>query len=210
MITVLVKPYTVKWYEMLGYVIPEEAFETKQMYGYGQTSRRTRTAKNGVRKYLRAPYPLSVLPEHVLDTKSKNNLKFTCPSCAAQVCGPWREFHANMTMNCKSCREVASWRGGKHRYWAKQLIDLTENSKCDISGETDKRFLELHHLLSKSNGGKDEPSNYLVLSCNYHRAFHLGMGGMNVPCTPEDYAKFKKQELEKLGNKSFVAGEEMH
>lgn len=38
-------------------------------------------------------------------------------------------------------------------------------------------------------------ANYVILSANYHLAFHVWNGGTNVPCTPESYAKFKSLEM---------------
>jgi hypothetical protein len=94
-----------------------------------------------------------------------------------------------------SCQAKKGFKGGCQDYWVDKLIINNPDAKCDISGETDKRFLELHHLLSRASGGKNEESNFVVLSANYHRAFHRWVGGTNVPCTPEQYYEFKELEL---------------
>lgn len=54
----------------------------------------------------------------------------------------------------------------------------------------------LHHLLSRRSCGKDEAANYVVLSANYHLAFHNWMGGMSIRCRPEDYTMFRQLETE--------------
>lgn len=95
---------------------------------------------------------------------------------------------------------VEGFKGGCHSYWVNALITNNPDAKCDISGETDKRFLVLHHLYSRDNKKEVNKDAYVVLSANYHMAFHVWNGGTNVSCTPEKYYEFKRQEL---GGRSF-------
>ena len=81
-----------------------------------------------------------------------------------------------MSESCRSCAAKKGFKGGCHSYWVAKLITNNLNAKCDISGETDKRFLVLHHLLSRKKGGKNTKNNYVVLSANYHTAFHNILG----------------------------------
>ena len=50
-------------------------------------------------------------------------------------------------------------------------------------------------MLSRSIGGQNEESNYVILSANYHTAFHNWLGGTAVPSKPEDYLMFKRREI---------------
>ncbi len=88
----------------------------------------------------------------------------------------------------------------KHDFWKKKLLKDNLEAKCDISGETDKRFLVLHHLHNKADGGLNNETNYVILSNNYHLAFHSWNGGYRTKCTKEYYELFKKEELEILKN----------
>lgn len=193
---VKVRTGTFRYYEYLGYRLPPEAFAYRQIMSPSRgANSKGELRKDGVRRYLPAPYLLEVKDEDVLNTKVL--LTFKCSLCPNESVGRYGSFHGLNSFDCQQCRVGKSFKGGKHKYWLDRFILNDPDAKCDISGVTDKRMLELHHLLSVQSGGKDEPSNYVVLCANYHRAFHRSMGGHVHPCVPEDYYKFKAVELGK-------------
>jgi len=93
------------------------------------------------------------------------------------------------------------FKGRENGFYRKILIKNNPNAKCDISGETDKRFLVLHHLHNRSDGGENTEDNYVILTNNYHLAFHSWNKGYANNCTRETYEIFKKEELERIGKK---------
>ena len=76
----------------------------------------------------------------------------------------------------------------------KQEVKKQANYTCDICGKRGVK-LNSHHL----NNYKDNPnkrtdvSNGVCLCEQCHKDFHVYMGGYKVPCTKEDYIKFKEK-----------------
>lgn len=45
---------------------------------------------------------------------------------------------------------------------------------CEICGESDSSILEIHHIISRSRGGSNHPSNLCYICCNCHCKVHNG------------------------------------
>lgn len=174
------------WYASRGYKIP-----TRQVQLYAVKD--GRRIKNGVRQRVERGAKITVRTADLMPA-SNVVLTFACKSCGNDFTTTYGAHQKKVSENCKSCQAKNGFKGGCHSYWVEKLITSNPNAACDISGERDRRFLQLHHLLSRSLGGKDEVENYVILSANYHLAFHNWMGGTNVPTKPEDYFRFKQQE----------------
>jgi len=123
---------------------------------------------------------------------SLQRIPLICEQCGEVYTLRWREYLAKLSNICSACR-LHPDNCHSHEYWIRRLVSEAEAPECDICGETDKRFLVLHHLLARSNGGANEAKNYVVLSANYHEAFHRSIGTKSR-ATPEDYAAFKAKE----------------
>lgn len=178
------------WYRSRGYEIPSRPV---QLYANRDGVR----VKNGTRYRVERGARITVRVEDLMPA-SNIVLAFICKTCGNEFTTTWGAHQKKVSENCKFCQAKNGFKGGCHSYWVDRLIASAESPRCDISGESDKRFLELHHLLSRSMGGKNAEENYVVLSANYHRAFHNWMGGSNVPTTPEDYARFKAEERNRV------------
>jgi len=188
-IEVKISSNTAKHYKELGYEIP---FHTTNHYKKGKFGQKI---KNGVRVAVKRGTTIMVKSSDLM--KSSNQyVKFICKNCNKSYEIKWANHSRKKSQYCGMCKFTDNFKGGCHSYWFSKLIVEDPFAKCDISGESDRRFLVLHHLLSRKNGGKDHPDNYVILSANYHHAFHIANGGMNIPSTPEQYYKFK--ELEKI------------
>jgi hypothetical protein len=181
---------TANWYRSRGYEIPTKTVQLWAM-------RQGRRIKAGTRRRVENGTRIHVRIED-LAPNSNALVPFTCDGCGNIFHTQWRGQRLKSTNNCVRCQAGKSFKGGCHSYWVDRLIASAESPRCDISGESDKRFLELHHLLSRSIGGVDAEENYAILSANYHRAFHNWMGGSNVPTRPEDYERFKALEPQRL------------
>lgn len=182
---------TIRWFINRGYSIP---LEKVQLWA----TNKGKKIKNGVENRVVRGTKIIVAVKD-LPPSSNQVIIFICQTCKNEFTTTWSAYRQKQSDNCKSCQAKRGFKGGCQEYWVDLLIVNNEEAKCDISGESDKRFLELHHLLSRSKGGKNEESNYVVLSANYHRAFHRWNGGTNIPCTPKQYYKFKEEEFRKIG-----------
>ena len=185
-----------KWYEDRGYEIPVREV---QLY---TTNSKGERIKNGVKT--RVARGTSILVDVTdLPPKSNVDIHYTCLKCGKPYKLRYGVYVGKKDPNvCGPCSKLSTKGTGSHGYWVDQLIVKNPKAACDISGETDKRFLVLHHLLSRSLGGKNLPENYVILSANYHMAFHVWNGGTNIPCNPEQYLKFREVELLKLSAKN--------
>lgn len=177
---------TLSWYKSKGYTLPIREVQC-------WATKNGEKVKNGTKKRVAVGSKLLVRVED-LPPGSNTVLKLVCKTCGKNYTCRYSVFALKQSENCVSCQAKKGFKGGCQDYWVDKLITNNPDAKCDISGETDKRFLELHHLLSRSAGGKNEESNFVILSANYHRAFHRWVGGTNIPCYPEQYYKFKKLE----------------
>jgi hypothetical protein len=200
MVEVFVNSSTIKWYESKGYSIPRRLVQQ-----YCKDSNGNRI-KNGFRLRFRKGTKIMV---DIKDMAPQSNvlMSFRCSVCGGNSTTMVKSYIIKKYPDtCNGCIKKLIKKGtGSHGYWVIKLIDTNDNAKCDISGETDKRFLVLHHLLNRRSGGKNEESNYVVLSANYHLAFHVWNGGLDKPCIPDQYYRFKDEEfmnnpcLQKIG-----------
>ena len=177
----------INWYKEKGYNLPIRKVQCWATIN-------GKKIKNGIKERVPVNSKLLVKIED-LPPSSNVILNLVCETCSKKYTTTYKAFSIKKSGNCVSCQAKKGFKGGCQDYWVDKLIINNPEAKCDISGEKDKRFLELHHLLSKSAGGKNEESNFVVLSANYHRAFHKWVGGTNIPCYPEQYYEFKDQEL---------------
>jgi DNA-directed RNA polymerase subunit N (RpoN/RPB10) len=184
-VEVVINNTMIKWYRSKGYEIPVEEV---QLYC---TNKKGERIKNGKKTRVVAGTKIVVNVED-LPPQSNEQVTVICEQCGKEYTTTYQFYKNKKTNKCSECQKKTLKDTGSHRYWLDKLIVNNPNAKCDISGETDKRFLVLHHLLSRSNGGKDEESNYVILSANYHMAFHSSVGGTGSGCTPEQYYQFKE------------------
>jgi hypothetical protein len=131
-----------------------------------------------------------------LHVGSLQRVDLYCDTCHQVYSLRFRDYMAKQSNTCQSCiRQPENC--VSHEYWLKRLIINSDTAVCDISGETDKRFLVLHHLWSRSTGGLNEEENYVVLTANFHKAFHSSLeNGGRSGCTPTQYKEFKQKELD--------------
>lgn len=195
LVEVPVNSSTMRWYRSKGYEIP-----TRRVQLY--LTRNGKRTKHGTEERVARGTKIFVRPEDV-QPSSNIDIPFICATCGKECKTQWKAYLKKRSDNCVSCQAKKGFRGGCHDYWVQKLITNNEDAHCDISGERDKRFLILHHKLSRSLGGKSEEANYVILSANYHLAFHVWVGGMNLPCRPEDYERFKSLELKRLKERPF-------
>lgn len=176
----------IQWFKNKGYEIPTEIV---QLFCKNKQGKQI---KNGVAEKIRVGTKL-VVDIDDLPPSSNRKIDWKCSNCGEQQNTSYYAYLGKKTDLCRRCFNTTQRKLDSHDYWVGQLIRDDLNAKCHISGETDKRFLVLHHLLSKSNGGKNEESNYVVLTANWHTAFHRWMGGFNIPCCPDDFKRFIKE-----------------
>lgn len=179
---------TLKWYSEKGYEIPTQEV---QLWATRNGERVKNGTKHRVVKGTKILVDIKDLPPG-----SGEKITRICTFCQNEFTTPYYAWvKKECSDRCTSCAKRTVRGDGSHSYWVSKLIEQNDDAKCDISGETDKRFLVLHHLLSRSLGGRNIESNYVILSANYHMAFHNWVGGTNVPCTKEQYYEFKEKEL---------------
>lgn len=179
---------TIRWYETHGYTVPK----TKVQLYY--TNNKGERKKNGIE--YRVKRGTSILVDvKDLPPASNVDIQLICSDCGNTYQTRFGAYKKKHSDKCSTCKKKEFKGNGTHGYWVGILIKDNPNAKCDISGETDKRFLVLHHLLSCSLGGINSPENYVILSANYHLAFHVWNGGMNKSCTAEKFSRFKEKEL---------------
>lgn len=179
----------IKWYERKGYRIPTHLVQL-------WVNKNGQRVKNGTEKRVANGTRLMV---STLDLPPASNTKveYICDTCGETFTVKWQDYRKKMSKSCKICAARKGFKGGCQDYWCDKLINDNPDAKCDISGETDKRFLELHHLLSPKLGGKNAEANYVVMSANYHTAFHRWVGTQKAT-TPEQYHEFKKMQIKSL------------
>lgn len=79
-----------------------------------------------------------------------------------------------------------------NREWRRSVFDRADYT-CDLCGEVGKRLVA-HHL----HNWADHPSlryelgNGITLCELDHKRFHSSLGGPRIPCTPDDYNRFKE------------------
>lgn len=193
-VEITVNNTTLKWYKEKGYDIPVEEVQSY----YNKNGKRI---KNGKKHRVKKGTKILVKVED-LPPKSNQEILVVCENCGKEYYTRYGFYKSKKTNKCNDCvKKELKTKEGCQSYWIDELINRNPNAKCDISGETDKRFLVLHHLLSKSKGGKNSRDNYVILSANYHMAFHNSLGGTQYGCTPEQYYDFKEKEMIRINNK---------
>jgi DNA-directed RNA polymerase subunit RPC12/RpoP len=172
----------IKWYERRGYKVPTHAVQC-------WANKDGRRVKNGIEKRVKEGTKIVVSVKD-LPPESNAKVEYVCETCGEKFKTQWKIYRKKMSGSCKSCAAKKGFKGGCQDYWFDRLIKNNPNAKCDISGISDKRFLQLHHLLSRKDGGKNIEENFMILSANLHTAFHRWAGGNKI-ATPEQYAEFR-------------------
>ena len=193
-IEITINGTTAKWYSEKGYNIPKREVQLYYKNKKGEKSKngKSNQCKNGTKILVKI---------EDLHSNSNQSITFVCEECKNDCTTSWGAYQNKKTNLCTSCqKKTIKTVGGCHGYWVDKLISSNHDACCDISGEPDKRFLILHHLLSTKIGGKDEKSNYVILSSNYHIAFHRWIGTQKTS-TPDKYIKFKELCLIELKKK---------
>lgn len=188
---------TFRWYKDKGYDIPTHVVQLWATVN-------GKKIKNGISERIKNGTEIEVLIDD-LPPKSNVNVQLICPRCNKDYKTTFGAYKLKESNLCSTCVKKKIIGDGSHSYWVKTLIIENDNARCDISSESDKRFLVLHHLDSRSNGGRNIKENYVILSANYHMAFHNWNGGTNISCKKEDYIKFKEEEMKKTSNKTVIS-----
>lgn len=194
---IVLSPKICGYYESLGYVIPKEKTE--------------KIGKSGKKKGFRDRYILGsvikISPKH-LSVGSHNRIKYTCANCGEIGTTTYNLYVQRQTDFCPTCAKKEN--GKLNSRFSKDVTDTTElsisqwkkivltdnpDAKCDITGETDKRFLIVHHLVPRNMGGLNTKENAVILSAQYHQAFH-SQYGHNVGI--KEYEEFKHAERLRL------------
>ncbi len=180
--------------------------------GYAFPTERIQKTRYGFPSGWRTKY---ILP-HTLDVRLADlppgaayRVSFTCADCGGNFSTKICFYNKRTTEFCRDCAtkrlvyrkesvKIPFGTRGKH-YWKKALIQDSVVAACDISNETDKRFLCVHHLKPRHLGGKEERDNVVVITANYHQAYHQEMGNnQSEQVNKESYLAFKARELQKL------------
>lgn len=188
-IEVSLNNFTIGWYRKKGYKIP-----TKIVQNYWNDKKSGKRYKHGKKERIITGAKIWVKVKD-LTPGSSQKIKLICSGCFKDYYVQWKNVHIKKTDKCLRCAASTLKTKGHRGWWIRKLIIDDINAKCDISGETDKRFLVLHHLTNTRNGGLNDKDNFVILSANYHHAFHQWNGGTTVDCTPELYFRFKEIEL---------------
>lgn len=117
---------------------------------------------------------------------------FICEVCGKRYSNRWRDYLKKESNTCQECQNHPD-NCHSYEYWLKKLLRDNPDAVCNITGETDKRFLVLHHLLGRRGGGKNSEYNFVVLTANMHLALHREIGTRET-ATPEAYYAFKQKE----------------
>lgn len=189
------------YFESKGYEIPTERYHRGM----------NRAGKN---MGYRTRYVLGSLIEvkvSDLTPGSHYRVTYTCDTCGVERSTLYNLYlkrqQSEGSDRCPTCAKRVTGRnnGVSHRTgdYGKNSLRLkllaAPDVVCDISGEPDKRFLVVHHLIPRSRGGQNTVDNMVVLTANYHTAFHRSLGGNGGECGPEQYYEFREQERQRLG-----------
>jgi hypothetical protein len=182
-----------KWKD-LGYEIPAERYDRG----------RNRAGKTlGYRNRYILGSKIKVKVKDLAPT-SHVRILYRCASCGAENTTEYIQYLKRTTDLCPTCNKSYMGKANglvkydrKQRklfgrtYWNRILIKEAENPMCDISGEKDKRFLVVHHIVPRNLGGEDVEENLVIITANLHQAFHAEYGH-NVG--RKEYEEFKARE----------------
>lgn len=200
-------PKVCGYFEAKGYTIPTERYHRGT----------NRVGKNmGYRTRYILGTELEIKVSDLTDG-SHYRINYTCDECGKEGSTLYNLYVKRVNNDKDHCHECSSrkngklngnrsgHKGGKH-YWKLKLLK-DPLARCDLSGCGDSRFLVVHHLTPRSQGGSDELDNLVVLTANYHTAFHRWVGGNGGEASPELYLEFKRQELQGQESNSTTIGE---
>lgn len=183
-------PY-LKHYEDLGYPIP---WTKKQRYEIRHNGKIWKAGTYKTTGKMKLLVKVDDLPKC-----SHYPVIYQCDKCGEKHTVGYNNYirckkETDLCVKCTRTKDFAN----AHETWVRKLIINNPDAKCDICGETDKRFLVLHHIDGRVNNKSNERDGYVILSANYHVAFHKFLGSTRVRSTKEKYKEFKQQELKSL------------
>jgi len=56
----------------------------------------------------------------------------------------------------------------------RRLVVRRDGGRCRVPGCRNARFLEVHHIVTRADGGSHEPTNLILMCDGHHRATHVG------------------------------------
>ena len=56
----------------------------------------------------------------------------------------------------------------------RKLVRARDQGRCQVNGCTNHRFLDIHHLHPRAQGGGHDATNMITLCSNHHRLYHDG------------------------------------
>ena len=80
------------------------------------------------------------------------------------------------------------------KLWTTTIFER-DNYTCDLCGRRGGIWLHAHHLNCKAHYPEQslDVDNGITLCREDHKRFHNSLGGIRVPCTREDYFKYKEK-----------------
>jgi hypothetical protein len=60
----------------------------------------------------------------------------------------------------------------------RRAILARDQGRCRVPGCTHTSFVDVHHIVPRSEGGLNDPDNLLTICCGHHRATHRGELGI--------------------------------
>jgi hypothetical protein len=178
-------------YEEKGYVIPRMKKQKYEKGANGNLCKAGTCISTENRKIL-----VKVLD---LPPTSHYPIQYRCDKCGEVFTVGYNMYRRRRALGdlCKRCATTKD-HVTSHERWVKKLIIDNPYAQCDISGENDKRFLVLHHLEGRGDNKNNFRDGYVIISANYHVAFHKFLGSTRVRSTREKYLEFKQREQESL------------
>jgi hypothetical protein len=70
----------------------------------------------------------------------------------------------------------------------RRLVHRRAHGRCEVPGCRSAKFLEIHHIIHRANGGTHDPSLLLLLCSAHHKAVHRG--ALEVSGTAPDHLEF--------------------
>ena len=71
---------------------------------------------------------------------------------------------------------------------SKRLVITRDKGRCSVNGCSNSRYLNIHHLVPRAQGGGHDPSGLILLCSTHHRLLHAGL--LLVEGTPSTGLRF--------------------
>jgi hypothetical protein len=73
----------------------------------------------------------------------------------------------------------------------RRLVHRRAHGRCEVTGCRSAKYLEIHHIIHRADGGTHDPS-FLLLTCSAHHAA-LHRGALHVSGTAPDHLEFRRR-----------------